>query len=95
MSPWETTPHSVAHGILDDETYDWFNIVEGMIETGGFPIVASEENLEASNGLVRETTTITPDHTGSAALAGCQTLLSTKVISPTENLAILITGRER
>ena len=23
MWAWETTPASVAHGILDDETYDW------------------------------------------------------------------------
>jgi len=24
MRPWETMPQSVAHGILDDETYDWW-----------------------------------------------------------------------
>ena len=29
MWPWETEPHSVAHGILDDETYDWLAVVRG------------------------------------------------------------------
>eukprot|EP00945_MAST-04E_sp_MAST-4E-sp1_P003152 g3152.t1 len=37
MYPWEN-PHSIAHGILDDETYDWLSLVDGMISTegGGF-----------------------------------------------------------
>ncbi|MDR1709906.1 MAG: pyridoxal-phosphate dependent enzyme, partial [Candidatus Accumulibacter sp.] len=30
MRPWETAPHSIAHGILDDETYDWLEIVRAM-----------------------------------------------------------------
>jgi len=32
MWPWEETPRSVAHGILDDETYDWLAIVKGIME---------------------------------------------------------------
>ncbi|HSP33106.1 MAG TPA: pyridoxal-phosphate dependent enzyme, partial [Thermoanaerobaculia bacterium] len=43
MWPWESAPHSVAHGIIDDETYDWAAVVRGMRETGGWPIVVSEE----------------------------------------------------
>src|SRR5262249_7675697 len=35
MQPWEAAPHSVATGILDDETYDWRAVVEGMLMTGG------------------------------------------------------------
>ena len=31
MWPWETEPHSVADGILDDETYDWLAVVRGML----------------------------------------------------------------
>ena len=44
MWPWETEPHSVAHGILDDETYDWLAVVEGMLATGGTPVVVDEEH---------------------------------------------------
>ncbi len=42
MWPWESEPHSVAHGILDDETYDWLAVVEGMLATGGAPVVVGE-----------------------------------------------------
>jgi len=34
MYPWED-PHSVAHGVLDDESYDWAHICDGMMETAG------------------------------------------------------------
>ena len=43
MWPWEEEPHSVAHGILDDETYDWLAVVEGMLRTGGSPVVVGED----------------------------------------------------
>src|SRR6185312_9494259 len=33
MWAWETEPRSVAHGILDDETYDWLAVVRGTIES--------------------------------------------------------------
>ncbi len=42
MWPWEQEPHSIAHGILDDETYDWLAVVEGMLATGGGPLVVGE-----------------------------------------------------
>src|SRR5262249_4510427 len=31
MWPWEEEPKSIATGILDDETYDWYAVVRGMI----------------------------------------------------------------
>ena len=37
MWPWERSRASIAHGILDDETYDWLAVVEGMLATGGTP----------------------------------------------------------
>merc|ERR1711871_686755 len=30
MNPWPEEPHSIAHGILDTETYDWVNFCAGM-----------------------------------------------------------------
>ena len=43
MWPWEETPHSVAHGILDDETYDWLAIVKGMLASRGTALVVDED----------------------------------------------------
>lgn len=41
MTPWEE-PHSLADGILDDETYDWLAVLEAMRASGGRPVVVSE-----------------------------------------------------
>ncbi|MGK2858567.1 MAG: pyridoxal-phosphate dependent enzyme [Thermoanaerobaculia bacterium] len=95
MSPWESTPHSIAHGILDDETYDWLAIVEAMIETGGWPVVVSEDELRETNDIAARSTTIPADHTGTAGLAGALRLVRDGVIPPTESLAALFTGKQR
>jgi threonine synthase len=70
MWPWESTPQSIADGILDDETYDWLAVVRAMLATGGHPIVVGETTLEEANRLARKTTGIDVDHTGSAGFAG-------------------------
>ena len=70
MWPWETTPRSVAEGILDDETYDWAAIVRGMQSTGGFPIVVTEKQLVDAQRMAVETTGIPVDATGAAGFAG-------------------------
>jgi len=95
MWPWETTPKSIATGILDDETYDWLAVVRGMMETGGFPIVVSEDRLRASHELAHETTAIPVDPTGSAGLAGCIDLRETGLLPDTAVSAVLFTGVER
>ena len=53
MWPWESVPASLAHGILDDETYDWFEVVKAMRETGGEAVVADEAAVERAFDLVR------------------------------------------
>jgi threonine synthase len=95
MWPWEEEPHSVAHGILDDETYDWLAVVEGMHATGGRPLVVDEETLEEANALARETTGIAVDHTGSAGLAGLLALQATGRIGEHDRIAVLFTGAAR
>jgi threonine synthase len=70
MWAWESEPHSVATGILDDETYDWLAVVRAMLASGGRALVVDEATLREANRLVRETTGIPADHTGSAGLAG-------------------------
>ena len=68
MRPWPN-PHSVADGILDDETYDWIADVEAMVESGGTPVVASEELIVRANELATAAG-FSVSHTGSAGLAG-------------------------
>jgi threonine synthase len=92
MWPWEEEPRSIAHGILDDETYDWLAVVEGMLETGGEALVVDEGTLEAANGLARETTEIDVDHTGSSGLAGLLALRATGDVGDDERVALLYTG---
>ncbi len=50
MWPWETTPASLASGILDDETYDWWAVVEGMRTSGGRPVVVDEDAIARARG---------------------------------------------
>ncbi len=95
MRPWEQEPHSVAHGILDDETYDWLAVVEGMLETRGTPLVAGEPLLQFANALARETTGIAVDPTGSAGLAGLIALRDAGAARDDEHVAVLFTGVDR
>ncbi len=92
MWPWEKAPRSVAHGILDDETYDWLAVVGGMLATGGHPLVVDEETLVQANALARGTTGIDVDHTGSAGLAGLLALRAAGEIADDEHIALLFTG---
>ena len=90
MWPWETTPASVAEGILDDETYDWLEIAKAMRQTGGKPIIVGEQSLLLAHELGRRETGIPVSATGSAGLAG--------VIesSPSQGqTAVIFTGLER
>jgi threonine synthase len=95
MWPWETEPRSIAHGILDDETYDWLAIVRSMLETGGRPIVVSEETLAAATLLARDATGIDVDHTGSAGLAGLMELRRAGDIGATETTGVIFSGVRR
>ena len=95
MWPWETEPRSIAHGILDDETYDWLAVVEGMLTTSGSPVVASEATLAQANGLAVESTGIDVDPTGSAGLAGLLALRDAGDVGDDERVALLFTGVNR
>ena len=94
MTPWPTEPHSVAHGILDDETYDWLALVEGMTASGGDALIADEESLREANRVARETTEINVSHTGSAGLAGLMNTFREKPDAGAK-AAVLFTGIER
>lgn len=93
MRPWESTPHSIAHGILDDETYDWLAVVDFMTRTGGDALIAAETDIAAANAAAKEVTGISVSATGSAGLAG---LLAPSIRSAKPaSIIALLTGRER
>ncbi len=95
MQPWDEEPHSIAHGILDDETYDWLAVVEGMLATGGTPVVVGEDTLARANALAVEATGIDVDPTGSAGLAGLLDLRAAGEVGDDERVALLFTGVNR
>ena len=70
MWPWEDLRASVAHGILDDETYDWLEIVAAMRRDGGQPVVVDEATLERARHEGGRLTGISVSATGTAGLAG-------------------------
>ncbi len=92
MWPWEQEPRSVAQGILDDETYDWAAVVEGMLETGGHPVVVDETALLSANALARESTASDVGHTGTAGLAGLIHALATAPAMRRESVAVIFSG---
>jgi len=92
MWPWESEPHSIAHGILDDETYDWLVVVEEMLATGGGPLVVDEVALAEANALALEATGVPADPTGTSGLAGVLALLDAGRVAHDERVAVLFTG---
>ncbi len=95
MWPWTPAPHSVASGILDDETYDWLAVVRGMLATGGSPVIVDEALLHDATELARSTTGIDLDPTGAAGLAGLLRMRQDGAIHPDETSAVLFTGIRR
>lgn len=95
MRPWESVPSSIAHGILDDETYDWWALVDGMIRTGGFPLTVDERTLRRAVEAVGLSTTIGASATGTAGVAGVLAMARTGLLRPREIVASLITGTSR
>jgi threonine synthase len=95
MWPWEQEPRSLAHGILDDETYDWLVLVRAMLGTGGSPVIVGDKTLSAANDEARAATRINVDHTGSAGLAGLMALRRHGVVSPDERVAVIFSGARR
>ena len=90
MWPWETTPASLAHGILDDETYDWWAIAEGMRASGGLTVVVDEAQVATAHKAGRMHTDIAASATGTAGLAG--------VVAQPEagkQIAVIFSGVER
>ncbi len=101
MRVWETEPVSYASGILDDITYDWLGIVEAMLVSGGWPIVASEDDFKRAHRLAHQHTHINVCPTGASGLGGLLALQASASesglghVSEGERVAVLFTGQMR
>ncbi|WP_170149407.1 pyridoxal-phosphate dependent enzyme [Rhodoplanes roseus] len=90
MWAWETVPHSLAHGILDDETYDWLEILKGVRASGGSVVVADEPAVARAYEAAATHTTVKASATGTAGLAG---LLAGPL--PAGPVTVLLSGIDR
>ena len=95
MRPWETAPVSVAHGILDDETYDWLAVERAMLVSGGRALVVDEPDLVQANVIACEATGIDADETGTAGVAGLLALGAGGHLAPSESVAVVLSGVRR
>ena len=92
MFPWEN-PHSIAHGILDDETYDWVPLISGMLKTNGEALLVEDEPICAAKSFAEDTFGLNPCHTGSAGLAG---MMEYKAATGDENInLVILSGLDR
>ena len=89
MWPWAGTLASAATGILDDETYDWWEATKGMRETRGDVLVVDEDAIARAYTLSKAHTNISASATGAAGLAG---LLTTTARN--NSAAVVFTGRD-
>lgn len=94
MWPWDPVGTSIANGVLDDVTYDWLGVVTPTARSGGWPIVVSEENVEAAYSIGRTETGIDVSATGTAGLAGLIDARRSPV-QYGEAALVLFTGIER
>ena len=90
MWAWESEPHSLADGILDDETYDWISVLNAMSDSGGSPVVATEDHIVQALALAQRTTSIDVSPTGTAGLAGI--LAMRDEIGNDERVAVVFSG---
>ena len=101
MRAWEKEPVSYASGILDDVTYDWVDILEATLASGGWPLVASEADFRQAHRLAHRHTGVDVCPTGASGLAGLLALNAARDrsgapgVSPGERVAVLFTGRMR
>jgi threonine synthase len=89
MWPWHNLGRSLADGILDDETYDWWAVSEAMRATGGRPVVVNEAAVASAQHLAGLHTGIPASATGTAGLAGALTVLANG------SMAVIFSGMER
>ncbi len=91
MWAWDDPGTTIASGIVDDETYDWFSLVGAMLCTGGYPVVVNDEQLIEANRLAASAA----DETGTAGLAGVIALKSADLLDEHDCVVTIFSGIRR
>ena len=96
MWAWDgAAPHSLAHGILDDMTYDWYFLLRAVLRSGGRAEILSEETIRDAYEKAQLHTGIPVCPTGASGLAGLIQLQASGGIAPGESVGLFFTGFDR
>jgi threonine synthase len=96
MWPWDGgTPHSLAHGILDDLTYDWYYLLCAVLRSGGRAEILAEDTIRCAYEKAQHHTGILVCPTGASGLAGLIQLQASGAITPREAAGVFFTGFDR
>ena len=96
MWPWDGgTPHSLAHGILDDVTYDWYHLLRAVLRSGGRAEILAEDTIRAAYAKAQSHTGIPVCPTGASGLAGLIQLTDSGAIDRSESAGLFFTGFDR
>ena len=89
-------PHSsLAHGILDDVTYDWFYLLRAVLRTGGWAEILTESTIRDAYLKAQHHTGIPVCPTGASGLAGLIQLTESGAIGRDESVGLFFTGFDR
>jgi threonine synthase len=96
MWPWDgAVPHSLAHGILDDVTYDWYFLLCAVLRSGGRAEILTEDSIRRAYDMAHRHTGIPVCPTGASGLAGLIQLQASGAITPGESVGLFFTGFDR
>jgi threonine synthase len=96
MWPWDGgTPHSLAHGILDDSTYDWYYLLKAVLRSGGRAEILAEDTIRNAYAKAQHHTGILVCPTGASGLAGLMQLTDSGAIATSEAVGLFFTGFDR
>jgi threonine synthase len=96
MWPWDgAVPHSLAHGILDDVTYDWYYLLRAVLRSGGRAEILAEDTIRDAYEMAQSLTGIPVCPTGASGLAGLIQLQASGAITPREAAGVFFTGFDR
>jgi threonine synthase len=96
MWPWDgAAPHSLAHGILDDVTYDWYFLLRAVLRSGGRAEILSEDTIRNAYEKAHLQTGIPVCPTGASGLAGLIHLTESGAIDRSESAGLFFTGFDR
>lgn len=95
MWAWHNPPRSIASGILDDETYDFRDCVEAMIDSSGVALAVSEDAIRRARALTDGVAENPISYTGAAGLAGLLTARELGVVRRGDRSLVILSGTER